>query len=109
MERELHGRWGKKVYEVDAAGSIVRELTDQNIDPVAGFDVQLSINLDIQQYAEQALETELRSRRNLAENLTMGDSAPHNPLDRETNWTQRVFRRTMKDGTVIEYPEWVQH
>ncbi len=109
MERELHGRWGKKVYEVDAAGSIVRELTDQNIDPVAGFDVQLSINLDVQQYAEQALETELRSRRNLAENLTMGDSAPHNPLDRQTNWTQRVFRRTMKDGTVIEYPEWVQH
>lgn len=109
MERELHGRWGKRVYEVDASGATVRELTDQSIEPVAGFDVQLSVDLDIQLYAEQALETELRSRRNLAEDLTQGDSAPHNPLDRETSWSTRVYRRPLKDGSFIDYPEWVQH
>jgi len=109
MERELHGRWGKKVYEVDASGTIVRELVDQGIEPVAGFDVQLSIDLDIQQYAEQALETELRLRRSLAEDLTMNDSAPHNPLDRETNWTTRVYRKPLPNGEFLDYPEWVQH
>ena len=61
MEDALHGSWGKQVYEVDAAGGIVRELVDQHVDPVAGIDIQLSIDLDVQQYAEQALQTELRN------------------------------------------------
>ncbi|MDO8364997.1 MAG: penicillin-binding transpeptidase domain-containing protein [Actinomycetota bacterium] len=110
MERELHGRWGKRVYEVDAAGSIVRELEEFRVEPVAGFDVQLSIDLDIQLYAEQALETQLRNRRNLPEDIAMPDSAPHNPLDRETNFKERVYSKKAPDGSVLEYyPEWVQH
>lgn len=109
MERELHGQWGKRVYEVDASGSIVRELTDQRIEPVAGFDIQLSIDLDIQQYAEQALETELRQRRNLPEDLAQNDSAPHNPCDIKTNCETRVYQKTLPDGTKVDYPEWVQH
>ncbi len=108
MERELHGRWGKHVYEVDASGSIVRELMDQRVDPVAGFDVQLSIDLDIQQYAEQALETELRSRRDLPFEPS-GDHAPRNPLDPETQFKTRVFRQTLPDGTQVDYPEYVNH
>jgi penicillin-binding protein 2 len=79
------------------------------LEPVAGFDVQLSIDLDIQQYAEQALETELRNRRNLAEDLKQADNAPHNPLDRETNYKTRVYAKLKPDGTREEYPEWVQH
>ena len=109
MERQLHGRWGKRVYEVDASGAIVRELIDQRIEPVAGFDVQLSIDLDVQQYAEQALQTELRKRRDLPEDLMYPDSAPHNPRDRETNFTTRVYAKVLADGTREEYPEWVQH
>lgn len=109
MERELHGKWGKRVYEIDASGAIVRELTGERIEPVAGFDIQLTIDLDIQQYVEQTLETELRNRRQLVEDLSYGDSAPHNPLDRETSWSERVYKRTLPDGTKIDYPEWVQH
>jgi penicillin-binding protein 2 len=109
MERELHGQWGKRVYEVDASGSIVRELTDQSVEPVAGFDVQLSIDLDVQQYAEQALQTELRNRRNLPEDLTNVDAAPHNPCDVKTNCTTRVYQQTLLDGSKVDYPEWVQH
>ena len=109
LERTLHGTWGKRVFEVDASGAIVRELTDLRIDPVAGFDVQLSIDLDIQQYAEQALETELRMRRNLPEDIAQPDSAPHNPLDRENNFETRVYKKTLPDGTFEYYPEWVQH
>jgi len=109
LERELHGQWGKRVYEVDASGSIVRELTDERVDPVAGFDVQLSVDLDVQQYAEQALESELRNRRNLATDILNNDPAPHNPLDRLTNYTTRVYAKLLPDGTRVEYPEWVQH
>ncbi len=109
MERELHGRWGKRVYEVDASGTIVRELVDQRIEPVAGFDVQLTIDLDIQQYAEQTLETELRNRRDLPEDIYNNDSAPHNPRDRFTNFTSRVYGIDLPEGGRLEFPEWVQH
>ena len=109
LERELHGRWGKRVYEVDASGSIVRELTDQRVEPVAGFDVQLSIDLDYQQFAEQALETELRSRRDLPFDERAGDRAPRNPLDPLTQFKTRVFFKTLPDGTKVDYPEWVNH
>ena len=109
MERELHGRWGKRVYEVDAAGTIVRELVDQRIEPVAGFDVQLTIDLDIQQYAEQALENELRNRRDLPEDIYNADSAPHNPRDRLKNFTERVYGLELPEGGRLEFPEWVQH
>ena len=109
LERELHGRWGKRVYEVDASGAIVRELVDERVEPVAGFDVQLSIDLDIQQYAEQALETELRSRRSLLEVENEADRAPYNPLDPKTNWKLRVYRQKLPDGSLVDYPPWVQH
>lgn len=109
MERELHGRWGKRVYEVDASGLIVRELVEQRLEPVAGFDVQLSVDLDIQQYAEQALETELKKRRNLPEDEQATDRAPYNGLDRKTNFKTRVYRQTLPDGTLADYPQFVQH
>ncbi|MFM2182835.1 MAG: penicillin-binding protein 2 [Actinomycetota bacterium] len=109
LERELHGQWGKRVYEIDASGAVVRELDEFRIEPVAGFDVQLSIDLDIQQYAEQALETSLRLRRYLPEDLTQLDSAPHNPLDRNNKFLTRIYQRTLPDGTKVDYPQWVQH
>jgi penicillin-binding protein 2 len=61
MERVLHGTWGERVYEVDAANRPVRLLRD--VPPINGFDVQLTIDLDIQQYAEQAVESTLEARR----------------------------------------------
>lgn len=61
MESMLHGTWGYRVLEVDASNRPVRIV--QEVPPVNGFDVQLTIDLDVQVYAEQALETSLRSRR----------------------------------------------
>ncbi|MEM8620013.1 MAG: penicillin-binding transpeptidase domain-containing protein [Actinomycetota bacterium] len=89
MERELHGQWGEVVYEVDNAGRIVREVS--RIPPINGQDVQLTIDLDQQQYAEQALQSQLRYRQTQTAN---------NPLDRETQFTERVFP---------EYPEEVPY
>ncbi|MEO1055591.1 MAG: penicillin-binding transpeptidase domain-containing protein [Actinomycetota bacterium] len=89
MERELHGEWGEVVYEVDNAGRIVREVS--RTPPINGKDIQLTIDLDQQQYAEQALQSQLRFRRTQTAN---------NPLDRETQFTTRVFP---------EYPEEVPY
>ena len=61
METYLHGTIGKRVYEVDAANRPVRLISE--VEPVNGYDIQLTIDLELQQYAEQALETQLKDRR----------------------------------------------
>jgi penicillin-binding protein 2 len=80
MEDELHGQWGSVTYEVDNGSRIVREVT--RVPPINGNDVQLTIDLDQQQYAEQALETQLRNRQ---------AATATNPLDHETQITELVF------------------
>ena len=86
LEPTLHGTWGQRVLEVDAAGNIVRELEDQAVLPVAGNDVQLSVDLELQQYAEQALETQLTARRNLPPELQA-----KNPIDPKKDGKERVY------------------
>jgi len=61
MEQRLHGRWGQRTYEIDAGNRIVRTIS--YTPPVSGEDVQLSIDLDLQYYAERLLITQLKSRR----------------------------------------------
>ena len=60
-EPYLRGTPGYVKYEVDSRGVILDEI--ERVEPVAGNDLQLALDLDIQQYAEQALETQLRLRR----------------------------------------------
>lgn len=80
MERELHGEWGYVTYEVDKLSRIVREI--ERVPAVNGNDVQLTIDLDQQQYAEQALESQLKLRR---------QATARNGLDPETNFEERFF------------------
>lgn len=61
-ETTLHGEWGRAVYEIDSAGRVIREIS--RTEPVNGQDVQLSIDGDIQLYAEQLLVTRLNIQRN---------------------------------------------
>jgi penicillin-binding protein 2 len=105
MEDTLHGQWGKEVFEVDAAGGIVRELVDQHIDPVAGHDIQLTIDLDVQQYAEQALETKLKQRRFLPTDIALPDVAAHNPIDPKSPDGARVYASSKEYGN----QEWIQY
>ncbi len=60
-EDVLHGKWGEVTYEVDADNRIVREISRE--EPVNGMDVQLSIDLQLQQYTERLLQTQLRLKR----------------------------------------------
>jgi penicillin-binding protein 2 len=80
MESTLHGSWGHVTYEVDNASRIVREV--ERVPAVNGNDIQLTIDLDQQQFAEQALETQLMLRR---------QATASNPLDPETLFEERAF------------------
>ncbi|MSZ37102.1 MAG: hypothetical protein F2928_01740, partial [Actinobacteria bacterium] len=60
-ERYLRGKPGYVKYEIDSRGTILKVV--ERIEPIAGNDLQLAIDLDYQQYAEQALETQLLVRR----------------------------------------------
>lgn len=61
FERLLHGEWGYRVYEVDAANRPIKLL--EEVEPINGFDIQLTVDLELQQYVEQMLETTLKARR----------------------------------------------
>lgn len=61
FERALRGVPGRYEYEVDAAGRVLR--TAKHVPATPGNDVQLTIDLDIQRVAEQALAEGLASAR----------------------------------------------
>ncbi len=106
MESVLHGTWGKQVWEIDAAGNTVRLLDE--VAPIAGNDVQLGIDLDVQQYAEQALETKLRQRRDLPTDkaeCNCADLAAHNPIDPKKDTGERVYSSSKEFGN----QEWIQY
>ena len=86
MEDELHGKWGYVTYEVDNASRIIREV--DRVPAINGNDIQLTIDLDQQQFAEQALETQLKQRQ---------QEVAHNPADPETNFQDRVFPEFPED------------
>ena len=61
FEPYLRGTPGFVRYEVDSRGAILRVV--ERVEPTPGNDLQLAIDLDYQQFAEQALETQLRLNR----------------------------------------------
>ena len=61
FEDDLRGKPGYMKYEINARGQVVEEL--EQVDPIPGHDVQLSIDLKVQQYAEQILEAGLKEAR----------------------------------------------
>ncbi len=73
-EGALRGIPGFVKYEVDSLGNVLRELDRR--EPVPGNDVQLSVDLDIQQFTEQALQTEISVRRRTEAATVMLDDVP---------------------------------
>lgn len=61
FEQYLRGTPGKRVVEIDRAGRAVR--TVRTVDPVAGDDVYLSIDIGAQALAEDALAQQLQTMR----------------------------------------------
>jgi penicillin-binding protein 2 len=100
MESTLHGTWGKVVYEVDSTNHVVREIS--RVEPVAGKDIQLTIDLKIQQYAEEALQTELTLQRDTTDVTKMA----RNPIDKLGNkkFTGEAFVVDPNGNEYLPYP-----
>jgi len=93
MEQVLHGVWGYRILEVDAANRPVRVL--EEVPPINGFDVQLTIDLDVQKYLEQTLETTLEIRRQ--------QTAP-NPIVRKPDGTRAPMDPTKGERVSYKAP-----
>ena len=93
LEDILHGQWGYQVLEVDASNRPVNIV--EEVPPINGYDVQLTIDLDAQVYIEQALETALISRRY--------QYAP-NPLVRQPNGTYDLLDPTLPEQVPFKAP-----
>lgn len=77
FESVLRGVPGYVTYEVRASGAIVREIA--RVEPITGQDVELSIDLDLQQLAEQALQTQLAMRRLVTVDQLKDEGKPIKP------------------------------
>lgn len=83
-EVNLRGVPGFVRYEVDAVGRIKSVL--ERVEPQPGNDIQLSIDFRMQQFAEQALETQLLVRqRNEAPKVMLPEGIPDPQYD-EVNY-----------------------
>ncbi|HAG68244.1 MAG TPA: hypothetical protein DCL10_08280, partial [Acidimicrobium sp.] len=71
-EPTLRGTPGYVRYEVNAQGKLLRLI--ERVEPIVGNDLHLSIDMSLQQFAEQTLETELVLRRRVeAGNVRLPD------------------------------------
>lgn len=71
-EQILRGTPGYVRYEVNAQGKLLRLI--ERVEPIVGNDLHLSIDMGMQQFAEQALETQLILRRRVeAGNVRLPD------------------------------------
>lgn len=83
-EITLRGKPGYIRYEVDAQGRLLKVL--ERVEPVIGNDLQLSVDLTLQQFAEQALETQLVLRRRVEAGTVKLPDGTQDPLFAEINY-----------------------
>jgi penicillin-binding protein 2 len=80
-ETILRGTPGYVRYEVNAQGKLLR--LEERVEPIVGNDIVLSVDMEMQQFAEQALETQLAMRRRVEAGIVKledGTPDPANPL-----------------------------
>ena len=90
FERELRGQPGYMRLEVDAKGRIVQVL--QQVSPVPGHDVVLTIDANIQQLAEQALALKLQ------------ETSQRGPIDSKTKLPTGELYSAPAGAVVVEDP-----
>ncbi|MEO5837231.1 MAG: penicillin-binding transpeptidase domain-containing protein [Acidimicrobiales bacterium] len=63
FEGELHGTPGRDVYEVDRNQRVIRRRDELSRSPIAGNNIKLTIDIDVQQKVEQELARGLQTAR----------------------------------------------
>ena len=106
FEKELRGKPGSRRVEIDSNNRVVRVL-DQ-IDPEPGYDVQLTVDIKKQQYAEQILNAEIVKRRTERppgkKSLIDGSVGPAGPLFEAPEGAVSVLTTTGDVVALASYP-----
>jgi penicillin-binding protein 2 len=79
-ETILRGTPGYVRYEVNAQGKLLR--LEERVEPIVGNDIVLAVDMEMQQFAEQTLETQLAMRRRVEAGIVKledGTPDPANP------------------------------
>jgi cell division protein FtsI (penicillin-binding protein 3) len=113
MDRTLRGKSGKTIYEQSQDGRPIPNARSETIDPVPGRDVRLTIDSDLQWFAQNAvaqkvIETGALSGTVVAENVKTGELLavasyptfdPNQPGQSSENWTNKAFSDVYEPGS----------
>jgi len=113
MDKTLRGKSGKTIYEQSQDGRPIPNARQETIPPVPGRTVRLTIDSDLQWFAQNAvaqkvIETGALSGTVVAENVKTGELLavasyptfdPNQPGQSSENWTNKAFSEVYEPGS----------
>ena len=116
MDKTLKGKAGRTIYEQSQDGKPIPNARQETIPPVPGKDVQLTIDSDLQWYAQNAVaqkvrETQALSGTVVAMNAKTGELLavasyptfdPNQPGQSSENWTNKAWSDVYEPGSTAK-------
>ena len=113
MDKTLKGKSGKTIFEQSQDGRPIPNARQETINPVPGREVQLTIDSDLQWFAQNAvaqkvIETQALSGTVVVENVKTGELLavasyptfdPNQPGQSSENWTNKAFSDVYEPGS----------
>lgn len=113
MDKTLKGKSGKTIFEQSQDGRPIPNARQETINPVPGREVQLTIDSDLQWFAQNAvaqkvIETQALSGTVVVENVKTGELLavasyptfdPNQPGQSSENWTNKAFNDVYEPGS----------
>ena len=113
MDKELKGKAGKTIFEQSQDGRPIPNARQETIPAVPGRDVRLTIDSDLQWYAQntvaqKVLETKALSGTVVVENVKTGELLavasyptfdPNQPGQSSDNWTNKAWSEVYEPGS----------
>ena len=105
MELELSGntaeRSGSKVVEVDSAGKVIRELSDEGTEPTAGNNVMLTIDSKLQAKLEESLAENIKMAHDEQVAAYNANKAKYDEELADPNRADKTIRMAKEGGAVV--------
>ena len=113
MDKTLRGKAGKTIYEQSQDGRPIPNARQETIPPVPGKDVRLTIDSDLQWFAQNALaqkviQTQALSGTVVVQSVRTGELLavasyptfdPNQPGQSSANWTNKAFNEVYEPGS----------
>jgi cell division protein FtsI (penicillin-binding protein 3) len=113
MDKTLKGKSGKTIFEQSQDGRAIPNARQETVNPVPGREVKLTIDSDLQWFAQNAVaqkvnETQALSGTVVVENVKTGELLavasyptfdPNQPGQSSENWTNKAFSDVYEPGS----------